>query len=116
MQVKKKVYRRRKRIVKGTNIRPRLVVFRSNKNIFGHLVDDETNKVLLGLSSLNPDLQAELKKIEGKVGKAELVGKKLAEKALAADFKKVVFDRNGYLFHGRVKAFADGARAGGLEF
>lgn len=116
MKVKKVVYKRRKRILKGTSDRPRLVVFRSNKNIFGQVVDDKSKKVLLGLSSLNPDLSAELTKLTGKVEKAKLVGQKLAEKAKARKIKKVIFDRNGYLYHGRVKAFADGARDGGLEF
>ena len=116
MQAKKNKYYRRKKVIKGSSKRPRLVVFRSNKNIFGQVVDDEKNKVLLGLSSLNTDLNKDLAKIKGKVDKAKLVGQKLAEKAKAKKIKTVVFDRNGYLYHGRIKAFADGAREGGLEF
>ncbi len=116
MQAKKKKYSRRKKVIKGTSARPRLVVFRSNNNIFGQVVDDEKNKVLLGLSSLNSDLNKDLTKIKGKVDKAKLVGQKLAEKAKKKKIKTVIFDRNGYLYHGRIKAFADGAREGGLKF
>lgn len=116
MQVKKKKYTRRKKVIKGTAERPRLVVFRSNKNISGQLVDDQNNKVILGLSTLNKEIEKELKKAEGKVGQAEIVGKKLAEKVLAKKYKKIIFDRNGYLFHGRVKALAESARKAGLEF
>jgi large subunit ribosomal protein L18 len=116
MSVKKKKYERRKRRIFGTTEKPRLVVFRSNRNIFGHIVDDEQNKVILGLSSLNKELKSAIKDDATKTATAKEIGKKLAEIALDKNIKKIVFDRNGYLYHGRVKAFAEGVREGGLEF
>src|SRR5690606_12353491 len=91
----------RKRIT-GTNERPRLTVFRSNKSIYAQLIDDNEGKTLLAAS---------LKDIEAtgnKVDQSKEVGRKLAEKATAAGISQVVFDRNGYLYHGRVKSLADG--------
>ena len=105
----------RKKIV-GTTERPRLVVFRSLKNIYGQLVDDTTKKTLTTVSTVSKDLQAELEKLPDKSQSARLVGKALAAKAKSMNIKRVVFDRNGYLYHGRVKALAEGAREGGLEF
>jgi large subunit ribosomal protein L18 len=116
MQAKKKKYTRRKRIVRGDSERPRLVVFRSNNNIVGQIVDDSQNRVLMGLSTLDPELRAAFKEKDGRVSKAKMAGKKLGEKALSGKIKRVVFDRNGYLYHGRVKAFAEGAREAGLDF
>src|SRR5688572_19245524 len=109
-------YRRHLRVrkkVNGTAERPRLVVFRSLKHIYAQLVDDEQHKTLVGVSDLSEGL---VKEKPGKVGAADAVGKLAAEKAKALGIKKVVFDRAGYHYHGRVKAVADGARAGGLEF
>jgi len=103
--------------ISGTAERPRLVVFRSLKNFEGQVVDDEAGKTLVGVSTLCADL-AELKP-EGsnpRVQAARAAGKLLAEKALAKGVESVVFDRGGYQYHGRVKAFADGAREGGLQF
>ena len=103
--------------VHGTPERPRLVVYRSLKNIEGQLVDDLTGETLLGLSTLTPELNGF--KPEGqhaKVEKAFAAGKLLAERAREAGVEAVVFDRGGYKYHGRVKAFADGARDGGLKF
>jgi large subunit ribosomal protein L18 len=111
-------YRRHRRVRKkvvGTAERPRLVVYRSLKHMQGELVDDIGRRVFLGASTLSP----ELKELRGKVTKTELsraAGKLLAERAKAAGFTRVVFDRGGYLYHGRVAAFAEGAREGGLEF
>lgn len=99
----------RKRIT-GTSERPRLTVFRSNKAIYAQLIDDNEGRTLLAAS---------VKEIEAKGNKSEQsreVGKKLAEKAIAAGISQAVFDRNGYLYHGRVKSLADGAREGGLQF
>lgn len=99
----------RKRIT-GTSERPRLTVFRSNKAIYAQLIDDNEGRTLLAAS---------VKEIEAKGNKTEQsreVGKKLAEKAIAAGISQAVFDRNGYLYHGRVKSLADGAREGGLQF
>ena len=105
-------YRRHLRVrkkISGTTERPRLVVYRSLKHIYAQLVDDAAQRTLMTVSSHNVD---EGKKIE----KSTEVGKRIAEKAKAAGITRVVFDRAGYKYHGRVKAVADGAREGGLEF
>jgi large subunit ribosomal protein L18 len=94
--------------VKGTPERPRLVVFRSDKHIYAQLVNDTTQRTIVTVS----DQGFSGKKSE----KSVAVGKRIAEKAKAAGISKVVFDRAGYQYHGRVKAVADGAREGGLEF
>jgi large subunit ribosomal protein L18 len=102
-----------RRKVQGTAERPRLVVHRSSKNVSAQIADDIAGKVLLGVSTLAP----ELKETEGtKKDLAKAAGKLIAEKAKAAGITKVVFDRGGYLYHGRIAAFAEGAREGGLEF
>ena len=112
--------RRHKRIrrkVKGTADRPRLVVFRSLRNMEGQLVDDDARKTLLGVSTLTADLREF--KAEGsnrKVKHAFAAGERLAQLAKEKGIEAVVFDRGGYQYHGRVKAFADGARKGGLSF
>ena len=109
-------YRRHLRVrkkVSGTAERPRLVVFRSIKHIYAQLVNDDLGVTLLGVGDGSEGLVAEGK---GKVGKAKAVGKLLAAKAKVAGVTKVVFDRAGYRYHGRVQAVADGAREGGLEF
>jgi large subunit ribosomal protein L18 len=110
-------HRRVRRKVEGTPERPRLVVHRSLKNIQGHLTDDVNGKVLLGVSTLTPELRALRGGDEGKKSAlSKAAGKLLAEKAKAAGITRVVFDRGGYQYHGRVAAFAEGAREGGLEF
>jgi large subunit ribosomal protein L18 len=96
--------------VSGTAQKPRLSVFRSNKFIYAQLVDDLSGKTLVATSSRS--LTEKSPKSESSV----LVGKALAEKAIAAGIVEVVFDRGGYLYHGRVKALAEGAREGGLKF
>ncbi len=102
-----------RRKVSGTPERPRLVVHRSSKNMSAQIADDVSGKVLMGVSTLAP----ELKDTEGtKKDLAKAAGKLIAEKAKAAGITKVVFDRGGYLYHGRIAAFAEGAREGGLEF
>ncbi len=105
----------RKRI-RGTKDRPRLVVRRSNKHIYAQFINDLDNKTLLGVSSLNSELQSAIKDAKSKTEVAKLVGKKAAELAQQQKINKVVFDRAGYLYHGRIKALADGAREGGLDF
>lgn len=103
--------------ISGTAERPRLVVFRSLKNIEGQLVDDEAGRTLLGLSTLHSDLRGfEAEGDNRKVEHAFQAGKLLGERAKEAGIESVVFDRGGYKYHGRVKAFADGAREGGLKF
>ena len=98
--------------VEGTADRPRMSVFRSNKEIYVQLIDDVAGKTLVSTSSSDKDFDAK----GSKVDLATAVGKKAAEKAIAAGIAQVVFDRNGYLYHGRVKALAEGAREGGLKF
>ncbi len=99
--------------VAGTLERPRLVVFRSLKHISAQLVNDDLGVTILGVTDNSEGVAVEG---TGKVARAKAVGKLLAEKAKAAGFTTVVFDRAGYRYHGRVQAVADGARAGGLEF
>ena len=96
----------------GKKTRPRLTVFRSNKGMYVQLIDDEAGRTLVAVSS--KEVAAKAKTSKTKI--AEMIGKTLAEKAVKAGIKRVVFDRRGYAFHGRVKAVAEAARAGGLEF
>ena len=102
-------YRVRKKI-SGTTQRPRLSVFRSNKQIYAQIIDDLTGRTLAAASSLNIDAKAPKKETANKVGEA------IAIKAQEAGIQTVVFDRNGYLYHGRVKELAEAARKGGLKF
>lgn len=102
----------RKRVA-GTGARPRLVVYRSLKHTYAQLVDDDLGRTLVGVSDRSSDLDAGH---VGKVGAARAVGALIAKRAASIGVKQVVFDRGGYLYHGRVKAVADGARQGGLEF
>lgn len=106
-------YRIRKKI-SGTQEKPRLSVFRSNKHIYAQLIDDLSGKTLVAASSKTKDI-AEQKEIN-KSEQAKLVGKMLSEKALTANIKSIVFDRNGYAYHGRVKALAEAVREGGIIF
>jgi large subunit ribosomal protein L18 len=101
----------RKRL-SGSTERPRLSVYRSNKGIYAQIIDDITGKTLVSASSLSKEFSATGTKIE----QSKVVGKMVAEKAIAAGINQVVFDRNGYLYHGRVKSLAEGAREGGLTF
>jgi len=100
--------------VSGTGERPRLAVFRSNKGIYAQVIDDAKGHTLAAASTQDPELQAP--KDEGKVGASRAVGKLLAQRAQAAGVSRVVFDRGGNRYHGRVQALAEGAREGGLEF
>ena len=116
LEKQQKRYRRHKRIrakISGTAEVPRLCVFRSNKHIYAQLVDDEKGKTLVAVSDL--EIETKKKKITKKE-KALEVGKLIAKKAMEKKIKKVVFDRGGYKYHGRVKALAEGAREGGLKF
>jgi large subunit ribosomal protein L18 len=101
----------RKRI-SGSAERPRLSVYRSNKGIYAQVIDDVNGKTIVSASSLSKDFSANGTKSEQSVA----VGKLVAQKAIAAGITTVVFDRNGYLYHGRVKSLAEGAREGGLNF
>ncbi len=107
--------KRVRRKISGTNDRPRMAVTRSLKNIYVQIIDDTKGETLVGVSSLGPDVLGQ--KIEGtKVVIAKAVGKVVAEKAKAKGITNVVFDRSGNLYHGRVRAVAEGAREGGLQF
>ena len=111
--------RRRLRVrrkVSGTPERPRLSVFRSLGQIYCQVIDDAAGKTLVSSSTLSPDLKAALKKGGGNLAAAETVGRTIAERALKAGIKQVVFDRGGRRYHGRVKALAEAARKGGLSF
>ncbi|MDX2064037.1 MAG: 50S ribosomal protein L18 [Bacteroidia bacterium] len=99
--------------ISGTPERPRLSVFRSNKEIYAQIIDDVAGKTLVSCSSR---AEGVISQPGTKTDRSVQVGQKLAEKALAAGITQVVFDRNGFTYHGRVKALADAARAGGLEF
>jgi len=119
--VKKIVRRlRRKRHVRksvsGTPERPRLTVFRSHSNIYAQIIDDIAGQTLVAASTLEKSVAESLAKGGGNKAAAAVVGKSLAEKAVTKGIKKVVFDRNGYPYHGRIRELADAARKGGLEF
>ncbi len=101
-----------KKTVSGTAQRPRLVVFRSNSEIYAQIIDDTKGVTLVAASSRDKDLKASGTKTE----RAKQVGEAIAKKALAAGIETVSFDRGGYLYHGRVKSLAEGAREGGLKF
>jgi large subunit ribosomal protein L18 len=111
----KKQARIRKKI-KGTSERPRLVVFRSAKHAYAQFIDDSTGKTLLSVSTLSKELREGVKQAKTPIERYKLIGVAAAKKALEKNIKEVVFDRSGYLYHGRVKALADGAREGGLKF
>jgi len=116
LQRRRRHQRVRNKVV-GSQDRPRLVVYRSLKHIEGQLVDDDTGRTLTGLSSLAPELRGfEAEGPNRRVEQAHEAGKLLAERAKANGIESVVFDRGGYRYHGRVKAFAEGAREGGLNF
>ena len=110
--------KRRKRIrkkISGGPERPRLSVFRSSKHIYAQVIDDLNGVTLVAASTLNPEIRGQ-EKVKGKMEDAKRVGKMLADKAKAQGITRVVFDRNGFLYHGRVRALATAAREAGLEF
>lgn len=109
---RQRIKNRIRKIVSGTETKPRLSVFRSNKEIYAQIVDDVTGKTISAASSRDKDISAKGTKIEV----AALVGKSVAEKAIKAGVTIISFDRGGYLYHGRVKSLADGAREAGLKF
>ena len=112
VQKRDRIKRRVRGKISGTSSAPRLSVYKSNKEIYAQLIDDKEGKTLVAACSREKGVDANGTKTEV----ATAVGKKIAEKALAAGFEKVVFDRHGFVYHGRVKALADGAREGGLKF
>jgi large subunit ribosomal protein L18 len=108
-----RIKRRLKATVSGTSDQPRMSVFRSNKEIYAQIINDETGETLAAASSRDKDVTG---KGSSKTEQAGLVGKLIADKALAAGVSAIRFDRGGYLYHGRVKSLAEGAREGGLKF
>lgn len=112
--VRQRVHKRVRAKVDGTEQRPRLNVYRSLNHIYTQLIDDASGKTIAQASTITK--KGEDKKSGGNVEAAKAVGKLIAERAQAAGVKKVVFDRGGYLYHGRIKALADAAREAGLEF
>ena len=109
---RQRIKRRIRKNLSGTPSRPRLAVYRSNKEIYAQVIDDVNETTLVSASSRDKDINAEGTGIEV----AAVVGKAIAEKATKAGIETVAFDRGGYLYHGRVKSLADGAREGGLKF
>jgi large subunit ribosomal protein L18 len=110
---RQKIRFRVRRKISGTTQKPRLSVFRSNSDIYVQLIDDDTSKTLASASSRDKDIAAQ--KVP-KVEKSKLVGAAIARKAIELGLADVTFDRSGYLYHGRIKAVAEGAREGGLKF
>ena len=108
IKIRKKIF--------GIPERPRLTVYRSLNNIYVQLVDDINGKTLTSASTLSKELGEELKSAKGKISRSKAVGKLVAQKAKEQNISSVVFDRNGYRYHGRVQAIAEGAREGGLKF
>ncbi|QVY65386.1 50S ribosomal protein L18 [Polaribacter sp. Q13] len=111
LQRRARIKRRIRKIISGTAVKPRLTVYRSNKEIYAQLVDDVNGVTLASVSSRNKEIKADTKS-----DAAIAVGKAIAEKATKAGIETVSFDRNGYLYHGRVKVLADAAREAGLKF
>lgn len=107
LRVRKKIF--------GTAEQPRLNVFRSINNIYAQIIDDANGKTLLAASTLDPDIRGQIAS-GGNIAAAKLVGTQIAQKAIAQGIKNVVFDRGGYIYHGRISALADAAREAGLEF
>ena len=107
------IRKRIRKVITGTSERPRLSVFRSNKQIYAQLIDDNSGATIVAASSAEPSIAGQ--KVN-KVEQARLVGQALAQKATGAGIKAVVFDRGGYLYHGRVKSLAESARESGLQF
>ena len=112
---RKRVHDRVRTKVSGSTERPRLCVYRSLGHIYAQVIDERTGKTLVSASSVDGETKKNLKG-GGNVAAAKVIGKAVAERAKAAGVQKVVFDRSGYKYHGRVKALADAAREGGLQF
>ena len=118
MKIKKRAITRRKKSIKGKltlGKYPRLVVYRSNIHLYAQLIDDNESKTILSMSTNDKSIRKDLEKINSKIDKSIFVGKKIGDKILGMKIKKVMFDRNGYMYHGRIKAFVDGARESGLN-
>ncbi len=110
---RKKIKKRIRKVVFGSANKPRLSVYRSNKEIYAQIIDDNSSSTLVSASSKDKDLKL---KTTNKIEVSKIVGKSIGEKAVKAGIKMISFDRNGYLYHGRVKSLAEGAREAGLKF
>ena len=110
----KRKLRIRKKVA-GSTARPRLTVFRSDKHIYAQIIDDVSGTTMVSASTLSPEYR-EMEKPEGKIGAAKRVGELIAHRAKEKGISKVVFDRNGFIYHGRIQALADAARQAGLDF
>ena len=118
IKLKKKGMLRRKRSIKNKlsiGKYPRLVVYRSNIHLYAQLVDDNESKTLLSVSTNDGSLKKEIEKLDSKMAKSAFIGKKIGEEIKKQKIEKVMFDRNGYIYHGRVKAFVDAVRESGLS-
>lgn len=113
---RQRIKQRIRKKVFGTKERPRLTVYRSHQHFYAQIIDDTQGKVLVSSSTLSKNLKDQLSTVKSNPDRARLVGADAAKRALAMDIKTVVFDRNGYRYHGNVKAIADGAREAGLKF
>jgi large subunit ribosomal protein L18 len=102
--------------ISGTSERPRLTIFKSQRHIYAQIVDDATGKTLISMSDIAKGNEESFKDLKGQIAIGKKVGQLTAQRARAKNITQVVFDRNGYLYHGVVKAMADGAREGGLKF
>ena len=114
-EIRIRIHQRIRKTLSGTPVRPRLAVFRSNKHIYAQIIDDAKGTTVTAASSLDPDTKKDLKN-GGNVAAAKAVGKLIAQRAKAKGIDAVLFDRGGYLYHGRIKALADAAREAGLKF
>ena len=118
LKLKKKSIIRRKRSIKNKltiGKYPRLVVFRSNTHLYAQLIDDNDSKTLTSVSTNDKDLKKDVEKLDSKVEKSIFVGKQIGEKIKKLKIDKIIFDRNGYMYHGRVKAFVNGVRETGIN-
>tara|TARA_Y100001970_G_scaffold229734_1_gene285041 strand:- start:41 stop:412 length:372 start_codon:yes stop_codon:yes gene_type:complete len=118
LTLKKRGVSRRKKSIKGKltiGKYPRLVVYRSNIHLYAQLIDDNESKTLLSMSTNDKTLRKELEKLNSKIDQSVFIGKKIGSEILNMKIEKVMFDRNGYMYHGRIKAFVDGARESGLN-
>ncbi len=114
-KIRVKKHRRMRNHLSGTTLRPRLAVFRSNNHMYAQIIDDTVGKTLVAASTLEKDVKAEIEKTNN-VDAAAYVGTVIAKRAIEKGIKAVVFDRGGYIYHGKIKALADAAREAGLEF
>ena len=114
-EARRRRHRRVRKKIAGTADVPRLSVFRSSKHIYAQVIDDDAGRTLVSASTVDDDVRTEVVGLN-KTEQAKIVGKRLAEKALSQGVKRIVFDRGGYVYHGRVKALADASRDSGLVF